>query len=84
MVQLGTFGDAVFVAHDLLLSVAVIGARLVADYCGTWTGVRLGVRLDRRKPAPPVGIRLDLTGSDPAMREWLKKSLRIRKPGEPE
>lgn len=50
MTQLATFGDAVFVAHDLPLSVAVIAARLAADYLGTRAGVWLGKRLDRRAP----------------------------------
>jgi hypothetical protein len=48
IVQLGTVGDALFVSHDLPLSVAIIAARLAADYLGTRTGVWLGKRLDER------------------------------------
>jgi hypothetical protein len=43
-------GGAVFIGHDVPLSAAVLGARLLADYCGTYSGVRLGQRLDGRKP----------------------------------
>lgn len=45
-------GDAVLIGHDYLLSSVVIGARLAADFSGTYTGTKLGERLDRRKPAP--------------------------------
>lgn len=48
IVQLATFGDALFVAHDVPLSAAVIAARLAADYLGTRSGVRLGKWLDRK------------------------------------
>lgn len=51
IVQLGTVGDALFVSHDVPLSAAIIGARLVADYLGTRSGVWLGKRLDRRAAA---------------------------------
>lgn len=51
MAQLGTFGDAIFVAHDLPVTAAVVTARLAADYLGTRAGVWLGKRLDRKGAA---------------------------------
>jgi hypothetical protein len=39
---------AILLGHDLVLSAAVIAARLAADYTGTRSGVRLGKRLDHR------------------------------------
>jgi len=46
--QLATVGDALFFSHDVVLSAAVVGARLAADYLGTQSGVWLGKRLDGR------------------------------------
>jgi hypothetical protein len=50
--SLWAIGDSLFTGHDLLLTAAVIGARLLADYSGTYTGVRLGKFLDHRKVLP--------------------------------
>ena len=41
--------DAILLGHNLLLSVLTVGATLTADYWGSHTGVRLGVRLDERR-----------------------------------
>jgi len=48
-------GDAVLVGHQVLLSVLVTGARLAADYSGTYTGVKIGQRIMRRKPLADTG-----------------------------
>lgn len=46
----GTFAgmDALLLSHDLALKAAVVAAMLTADYLGTYTGVRLSARLERR------------------------------------
>jgi len=41
-------GDSLFTGHPLPVVVAIIAARLCADYSGTYTGVRLGKWIDRR------------------------------------
>lgn len=41
-------GDSLLVGHDYALSAVVIAARLAADYSATYTGVRIGRRLDRK------------------------------------
>ena len=48
LASLGAVGSSLLVGADPLLSAAVIGARLLGDYAGTYTGVRLGVWLDSR------------------------------------
>lgn len=51
LMSLGALGGSVLTGGTLALtatSAAVIAARLLADYSGTFTGVRLGQRLDRR------------------------------------
>lgn len=42
-------GSTVLVGRDTALSAAVIAATLAADYIGTFTGVLLGERLDKRR-----------------------------------
>jgi hypothetical protein len=42
-------GDALFVSRDIPLAAAVIAATLLADYWGSYTGVKLGERLDKRR-----------------------------------
>lgn len=49
LASLGLIGGSVLYGHDLALSAAVIGARLAADYAGTFTGVQVGTRLLRGK-----------------------------------
>jgi len=44
-------GNTILIGRDWALSAAVIAATLAADYIGTWSGVRLGERIDRRKEA---------------------------------
>jgi hypothetical protein len=41
----------VLLGHDLAVKAAVVAATLTADYLGTYTGVRLGQWLDKRKGA---------------------------------
>ena len=38
----------VLLGHDLPLKIAVVAATLAADYCGTYAGVRLSARLEKR------------------------------------
>jgi hypothetical protein len=47
----GTFAgmDALLLSSDVPLKAAVIGAMLAADYLGTYTGMRLSARLERRR-----------------------------------
>lgn len=46
----GTFAgmDALLLSSDLPLKAAVVAAMLCADYLGTYAGVRLSARLERR------------------------------------
>ncbi len=46
--SLVAIGDSLIVGNDFALSAAVIGARLSADFGGTYAGVRIGSRLMRR------------------------------------
>jgi hypothetical protein len=48
LASLGAVGGSLFVGGDLLLSGAVVAARLAGDYAGTYAGVRAGVWLDGR------------------------------------
>lgn len=41
--------DALLLSADVPLKAAVIAATLTADYLGTWTGVRLSARLEKRR-----------------------------------
>lgn len=41
--------DAVLLGHNLLLTVLTLGATFIADYIGSWSGVKLGVWLDERR-----------------------------------
>lgn len=49
LASLAAVGGSLLVGNDLLLSAAVIAARLAGDYGGTFTGVCLGVRIDERR-----------------------------------
>lgn len=49
LASLAAVGGSLLVGNDLLLSAAVIAARLLGDYGGTFTGVCLGVWLDERR-----------------------------------
>jgi hypothetical protein len=44
LASLAAIGDGVVGGH-LWLTVATVAARLAADFCGTWTGVRVGARI---------------------------------------
>lgn len=46
----GTFAgmDALLLSHDVPLKAAVVAAMLAADYLGTYAGVRLSARMERR------------------------------------
>ena len=48
LASLAAIGDGI-AAGNLALTVAAVAARLAADYCGTWTGVRVGARIRRRR-----------------------------------
>lgn len=48
LASLAAIGDGIVGGH-LLLAVATIAARLLADYTATYTGVRLGALLDRNR-----------------------------------
>jgi hypothetical protein len=50
LASLGAVGSSLFIGGELLLSAAVVAARLAGDYAGTYSGVRLGVWLDERRP----------------------------------
>lgn len=41
----------VLLTHNVLLSVLTIGATLMADGIGSYTGVRLGIHIDNRREA---------------------------------
>lgn len=43
--------DALLLSADMPLKAAVIAATLAADYCGTWSGMRLGAMLEARRQA---------------------------------
>jgi hypothetical protein len=49
LASLAAVGSSLLVGSDLVLSAAVIGARLAGDYAGTYSGVRLGVWIDSRR-----------------------------------
>ena len=53
LASLGAIGSSLLVGSDLVLSAAVIGARLAGDYAGTYSGVRFGVWLDGRRDRKP-------------------------------
>jgi hypothetical protein len=48
LASLGAVGGSLLIGGDVLLSGAVVAARLAGDYAGTYSGVRLGVWLDGR------------------------------------
>jgi hypothetical protein len=48
LASLGAVGGSLLIGGDVLLSGAVVAARLAGDYVGTYSGVRLGVWLDGR------------------------------------
>lgn len=56
LASLGALGGAAISGSGVTLSLsalAVVAGRLAGDYCGTYTGVRLGVWIDRRRGERP-------------------------------
>ena len=54
LASLGALGDSAIAGGGLALSasaLAVVAGRLAGDYFGTYTGVRLGVLIDKRRGA---------------------------------
>jgi hypothetical protein len=41
--------DAILLSHNVLLAAVTVLLTFAADYAGSWTGVKLGVRLDERR-----------------------------------
>lgn len=70
-------GDALFVSRDIPLAAAVIAATLAADYWGSYTGVRLGRRLEEKHKA---GVTVQASGVDEQFGAWLRKRMRGGEP----
>jgi hypothetical protein len=72
-------GDALFVSRDLPFSLAVIAATLLADRWGTYAGVKLGARLEKRR-GPQATVSVEFSGNrlpgDEQFAEWIKRYIR--------